>query len=137
NLNNYFYKPLNINNEFGIWGYRGTLLNGFQRMNLRSETVYYSPLKILGFKFNFFASVQASQLTTQSNNLFKNPIYAGVGAGCRIRNENLPINTIKISANYYPNPPYPVRSTFFEITTITDFRFDIFALRAPAFLQFR
>ncbi|MVT11202.1 BamA/TamA family outer membrane protein [Chitinophaga tropicalis] len=137
NLNNYFYKPLNINNEFGVWGYRGTLLNGFQRMNLRSETVYYSPLKILGFKFNFFASVQASQLTSQSNNLFKNPIYAGIGAGCRIRNENLPINTIKISANYYPNPPYPVRSTFFEITTITDFRFDIFALRAPAFLQFR
>lgn len=137
NPNDYFYKPLNINNEYGIWGYRGTLLNGYQRLNVRSETVYYSPMKVLGFKFNFFASVQASQLTVNSNNLFKNPIYTGIAAGCRIRNENLPINTIKISANYYPNPPQPVRPLFLEITTITDFRFDIFALRAPAFLQFR
>jgi hypothetical protein len=137
NLNHSLYRPLNINNEFGIWGYRGTLLNGYQRLNVQSETVYYSPLKLLGFKFNYFADIQASQLTTNSNNIFKNPIYTGFGLGCRIRNENLPINTLKIGAYYYPNPPSPVKPFFLEVTTIVDFRFDIFGLRAPAFLQFR
>jgi hypothetical protein len=99
--------------------------------------VYYSPLKILGFKFNFFTSVQASQLTSKSNNILKNPIYTGIGFGFRVKNENLAINTIKVSGNYYPNPPAPVKPFFLEITTIVDFRFDIYALRAPAFLNFR
>jgi hypothetical protein len=137
NVNPYLYRPLDANNENGVWGYRGTLMNGYQRLNVRSETVYYSPLKILGFKFNFFTSVQASQLTSKSNNIFKNPIYTGIGFGFRVKNENLAINTIKVSGNYYPNPPAPVKPFFLEITTIIDFRFDIYALRAPAFLNFR
>jgi hypothetical protein len=137
NVNPYLYRPLDANNENGVWGYRGTLMNGYQRLNLRSETVYYSPLKILGFKFNFFTSVQASQLTSNNNNIFKNPIYTGIGFGFRVKNENLAINTIKVSGNYYPNPPAPVKPFFLEITTIIDFRFDIYALRAPAFLNFR
>ena len=137
NVNPYLYRPLNVNNEYGIWGYRGTLMNGYQRLNVRTETVYYSPLKMLGFKFNFFTSIQASQVTSNSSNVLKNPIYTGVGFGFRVKNENLSINTIKISGNYYPNPPYPVKPFRLEITTIVDFRFDIYALRAPAFLQFR
>lgn len=135
--NAYFYKPLDINNENGIFGYRSTMLNGYQRLNVRSETVYYSPLKVLGFKFNFFGAIQASQLTTESNNIFKNPIYSGFGLGCRVRNENLPINTLLFSAYYYPNPPPTVRSVFVQITTTVDLRFDVFALRAPQFIRFR
>jgi hypothetical protein len=137
NVNPYLYKPVSINNEYGIWGYRGTLMNGYQRLNARSETVYYSPLKVLGFKFNFFTSIQASQLTEHSNNILKNPIYTGIGFGFRVKNENLSINTIKVSGNYYPNAPIPMKGFNLEITTIVDFRFDIYAIRAPAFLQFR
>lgn len=137
NPNNYFYRPLGINYDAGVWGFRDTKLTGYQRLNVRSETVYYSPLKVFGFKFNFFTSIQASQLTVNSNNLFKNPIYSGFGIGCRIRNENLPLNTLKFSANYYPNAPFPTKPLYFEATTTVDFRFNIFAIRAPAFLQFR
>lgn len=135
--NTVLYKPLNVNNEYGIWGFRKTRVNGDTRLNIRSETVYYSPWKFFGFKFNFFSSLQLSQLTAQNNALFKNPLYAGIGAGCRIRNENLSLNTLKLSANYYPSRPPGMPPLFLEVTTITDFRFDIFAIRAPSFLQFR
>lgn len=136
NPNNYFYKKLNINMENGVWGYRNTLLNGYQRLNVRTETVYYSPLKLLGFKFNFFSALQLSQITSQSDNLLNNPLYTGIGLGFRVRNENLSLNTLKISGNYYPNAPAPMKGFIFEITTIVDFRFDISALKAPSFLQF-
>ncbi|WP_295117013.1 hypothetical protein [uncultured Chitinophaga sp.] len=135
--NNDLYKPLNINMEYGVWGFRHTRVNGYARLNLRTETVYYSPWKFFGFKANFFSALQVSQLTEQNNAIFKNPIYAGIGAGCRIRNENLSLNTLKLSANYYPNHPPGMNPLFIEITTITDFRFDIFGIKAPGFLQFR
>ncbi|RAJ79262.1 hypothetical protein CLV59_106323 [Chitinophaga dinghuensis] len=135
--NPYFYKPLNINMEQGIWGYRNTVINGYQRLNLNSETVYYSPLKIMGFKFNFFTSLQASMLNYKNDDLLRNPLFWGIGGGARIRNENLSLNTLKLSAYYYPNAPYPVQNIRIEITTVVDFRFDIYALRAPSLLSFR
>ena len=105
---------------------------------VRSETTYYSPLKIFGFKFNFFSSIQASQLNYKNeDNLFKNPIFTGLGLGMKVRNENLSLNTLRLSANYYPNAPSPMKSVFWEATTTVDFRFNIFALRAPSFLQFK
>lgn len=137
NPNNFFYKPLEINYEFGIWGYRRTKVNGYQRMNLRSETVYYSPLKVLGFKFNFFSSLELTQITEKSNGLFNNPLHAAIGAGCRIRNENMSLNTLKLSAYYLPGAPAPVNQVFFEITTVVDFRFNISALRKPEFISFK
>ncbi|OMP75068.1 hypothetical protein [[Flexibacter] sp. ATCC 35208] len=137
NPNPYFYKPLQLNMEHGIYGYKGVPLTGYQRINLRSETVYYSPLKVLGFKFNWFTTLQATQLTINSNNVFKNPIYGGVGLGCRIKNENLPLNTLLFDINYFPNAPAPVKPVYFEITTTVDFRFDIFTLKMPNFINFR
>jgi hypothetical protein len=135
--NNYFYKPLNINWEQGIWGFKRTTLNGYQRLNMRSETVYYSPLKIYGFKFNFFASAQLSLLAGNKESIFQSPVYTGLGLGARIRNENLSINTLKLGAYYYPVRPAGVGSFFFEATTVSDLRFDVFPLKMPTFLQFR
>ncbi|GAA0562697.1 BamA/TamA family outer membrane protein [Chitinophaga japonensis] len=137
NPNNFFYKPLSIDVENGIWGYRGTRMTGYQRLNVRSETVYYSPLKVLGFKFNFSSYLQFTQLTENNNSIFKNPLRSAVGLGVRIRNENMSFNTLRVAAFYMPDAPAPVNPLFFEITTVVDFRFDISALRSPQFLQFR
>lgn len=131
------YKPLNINRENGIWGYKNTMINGYQRLNVRAQTVYYSPLKFYGFKFNFLADLQASILSNKHTALFRNPIYTGVGLGCQIRNENLPVNTLKISANYYPGAPPGMKGYFFELTTITNIRFNIYALQKPEFQAFQ
>ena len=135
--NSHFYKPLNVNYERGIWGYKDTRVNGYQRLNVRSETVVYSPWRFYGFKFQFFGSVQASLLSDKDKPVFKSPIYSGFGVGTRIRNENLPLNTFKIAMYYYPAPPTTVKQFFLEITTISDFRFNISSLKAPAFVNFQ
>lgn len=135
--NSHFYKPLNINWERGIWGYKNTRINGYQRLNLRSETVLYSALKIYGFKFNFFGSLQGSLITDRNKSIFKSSLYSGMGLGFRMRNENLPLNTFKMAVNYYPSAPQGVKPLWFEITTVTDFRFNISSLKAPAFVNFQ
>jgi hypothetical protein len=134
----FFYKPLSINGGFGIYGFSNTFDTGYQRFNFRSTTNYYSPLKVYGFKFNFQATIQTSQLAYKNQDLFDGRLYAGFGLGCAIRNENLTFNTLKIDANYYPYVPTGMRGNwFFEITTVSDFRFNIFPLTSPAYLNFR
>ncbi|TDW99206.1 BamA/TamA family outer membrane protein [Dinghuibacter silviterrae] len=136
--NPFFYKPLNINNQFGIYGISNTQINGFQRLNMRAYSNFYTPLKVYGFKFNLQATIQTSQLAYRDENLFDNRLYAGFGLGCEVRNENLTFNTLKIDANYYPYVPPGMRGNFyFEITTVSDFRFNIFALTAPSYLSYR
>ncbi|WP_346316052.1 hypothetical protein [Chitinophaga sp. YIM B06452] len=136
NPNNYFYRPLNINMEQGIWGFKRSVINGFHRLVARSETVYYSPWKIYGFKFNFFGSIEAAQLSHEKSYLVENPVYTGFGLGVRIRNENLSLNTLKAGVYYYPKTPDRVPGLYFELTTVTDLRFDIYGLKAPSFLSF-
>ncbi len=144
-FNPVIYKsmPLNINKENGIYGYRYTLYNGVQRLNLSAQTNYYSPISIYGFHFNFYLLLQASLLAGQHESLFNSPFYTGFTAGCQIRNENLSFNTFQISASYQPlvnsgpesaNGP---KSVFVNITSVVPFNFPIFALTQPTLIQYR
>ena len=137
------YQPVNINRENGIYGYRNTLFNNYQRLNLGAQTNYYSPISIYGFKFNFYVLLQASLLTDSKKSVFTSPFYSGFTIGCKIRNENLSFNTLQISASYQPIVAYGPQaangpnSLFVTITSVTEFNFPIFALTQPTLIQFR
>lgn len=137
------YKPVNINRDNGILGYRNTLFNNYQRLNLSAQTRYYSPLNVYGFKFNFYIQLQASMLAKETESILKSPFYTGFTAGCQIRNENLSFNTLQISASYQnlvDRGPLSVngpRSLFVQITSVTSFNFSIFALQAPELVTFK
>jgi hypothetical protein len=131
------YKPLNINRGNGILGYRYTTLNGFQRLNMSATTNYYSRLNIYGFRFNFYALIQASLLPEPNKSLFTSQLYTGFGLGFSVRNENLAFNTISFSAFILPANPSGSKSIFAEISSNIPFSFNIFALTAPAFIPFR
>ena len=138
-FNKNLYQPVNINRENGIYGYRNTFFQGYQRLNLGAQTIYYSPISIYGFKFNFYLLLQASLLTDSKKSIFTSPFYSGYTIGCQIRNENLSFNTLQISASYQPivatsNGPSMV---FIAITSVTAFNFPIFALTQPTLIQFR
>ena len=137
------YQPININRENGIYGYRNTLFNNYQRLNLGAQTNYYSPISIYGFKFNFYLLLQASLLADSKKSVFTSPFYSGFTLGCQIRNENLSFNTLQISASYQPivaSGPQAANgpsSLFVTITTVAPFNFPIFALSEPTLIQFR
>ena len=142
-FNPVLYEPVNINRENGIFGYRNTLFNDYQRLNVSAQTNYYSPVSIYGFKFNFYLLLQASLLSSQKASIFDSPFYSGFTVGCQIRNENLSFNTLQISASYQPlvahgpeaaNGPSTI---FLSVTSVTAFNFPIFALSQPTLIQFR
>jgi len=142
-FNPVLYQPVNINRDNGIFGYRNTLFNDYQRLNLSAQTNYYSPISIYGFKFNFYLLLQASLLSSQKASIFDSPFYSGFTVGCQIRNENLSFNTLQISASYQPivahgpdaaNGPSTI---FLSLTSVTAFNFPIFALSQPTLIQFR
>ena len=136
-INPELYKPLNINRESGIEGFRNTMLNGYQRLNLNMQTTYYSPLVVFGFKFNFFLQLQGSLLANNGQYLTNSPLYSGLGGGCAIRNENLTFNTLQFSGYFLPQTPAGAPSYFFEITTVADIRFNIFAVTEPSLIPYR
>jgi hypothetical protein len=142
-FNPVLYKTVNINRDNGIFGYRNTLFNAFQRLNLSAQTNYYSPISVYGFKFNFYFLLQTSLLASQKESVFNSPLYSGFTIGCQIRNENLSFNTLQISASYQPivdrtyNSYYGPKNIFVSITSITSFNFPIFALTQPTLIQFR
>jgi hypothetical protein len=142
-FNPILYKPVNINRDNGIFGYRNTLFHDYQRLNVSAQTNYYSPISIYGFKFNFYLLLQASLLSSQKASIFDSPFYSGFTVGCQIRNENLSFNTLQISASYQPivahgpeaaNGPSTI---FLAVTTVTAFNFPIFALTQPTLIQYR
>lgn len=135
--NSYLYKPLNINRGNGIEDFYNLSINGYQRVNINFQSIYFSPFKIYGFKFNFFGSIQGTHLSRMVSKEANNLIYTDLGVGCLIRNENLAFQTLKIGLNYLPDPPQGIRPLIFELSAISDFRFNIFALKEPSFIPFR
>jgi hypothetical protein len=144
-FNPVIYKdmPININREFGIFGYRNTLFQGYQRLNMSAQTNYYSPISIYGFRFNFYILLQASLLSGKDESLFKSPFYQGYTVGFQMRNENLSFNTLQFSASYQPlvdHSPQAANgpsSLFISITSVTAINFPIFALTQPVLIQYR
>jgi hypothetical protein len=139
----YKSMPVNINRENGIFGYRYTQYNNYQRLNLSAQTNYYSPISIYGFKFNFYLLLQASLLASYNQSILQGPLYTGFTVGCQIRNENLSFNTLQISASYQPfvgqgyQAAYGPKTIFVYITSVTPFNFPIFALTQPTLIQYR
>ncbi len=137
------YKPVDINRENGIYGYRFTQYNDYQRLNLSAQTNYYSPVNIYGFRFNFYLLLQASLLSSEKQSIFNGPLYTGFTAGCQIRNENLSFNTLQISISYQPfvgqgyQAAYGPKNIFINLTSVTAFNFPIFAMSQPTLIQFR
>jgi hypothetical protein len=136
-INPVLYKPININKENGLIGYRYTLINGYQRLNMSAQTNFYSRLNVYGFKFNFYALAQGSLLADDHQSIATSRLYTGFTLGCQIRNENLPLNTLQLSISYQPSYVTGAKTVFIQIGSTIPFGFNIFALQAPAEIQFK
>lgn len=131
------YKPLNINRGNGILGYRNTVINGYQRLNMRAVTTLYSRINFIGFRINFLAYIQGSMIEDNGVSILKSPFYSGFGLGFAVRNENLAFNTLQFSVSYMPIAPTGSKGFYGEISTTVPLSFNIFALHAPAEIPFR
>jgi hypothetical protein len=128
--------PLDINNEFGLRGFVADSLWGTKRLHLNSETVAFTPLELLGFRFAPFLYGEMAWLAPQGEDLFRNDPYFGLGGGVRTRNENLVFGTVELRLMYYPRTFSDISS--FNIRVLSNLRVKYTAtfVRPPTFVQY-
>lgn len=94
------------NNDF-IRGFRNDSINGDNRIIATFEPVLFTARPRLGFRFAVFAFADAGVLIRGALNSGDFDYISAFGAGVRIRNDMLVLNTIQIRLAWYPNlPPY-------------------------------
>jgi hypothetical protein len=98
----------------GFSGFKNDSIRGNQRLTLSLESVLFSPLNVIGFRFAFFGFTDFSFLSGTNEILGRGYALSSIGLGVRVRNDNLIFNTFQIRIGYFPNPP-----SLSRISTVT------------------
>lgn len=128
---------LTLNDELGVRGFKSDSLTGTRRLALQLETVAFSPFYLYGFRFAFFSFADLGIIDHGDIFFADNKLYSGIGAGVRIRNENLVFNTFQIRLAWYPVLP---PETSFQTVVFSGrklFEAPTFNSGKPDIIQFR
>jgi hypothetical protein len=112
---------LYINNYYGLRGFLSDSAYGARRLSLQLETVFYLKYKLFGFQFAPFPWADFTVLTPEGAAYRKSSLYSSLGAGLRMRNENLVFETIEMRAFFFPIAPDHMRD--FKVVTTARIRF--------------
>jgi len=115
------YEPLRLDNPFGLRDFGTDSAQGFERISLQSETIFYTRYKIYGFRLAPFLYVDAAILRDQKTPLVKGDLYPGFGGGFRTRNENIIFGTIEVKAEFFPRPV--VGQPLFKFLVASDLKY--------------
>ena len=110
-FNRYTDECLYLRNSTLVRGFRNDSISGGTRLAFSIEPVLLINRAALGFRFAVFAFADYGMLVREG--LFDGGYYsvAALGAGIRIRNDQLVMNTLQIRFAWYPNaPPYSQKS---------------------------
>jgi hypothetical protein len=121
----------------GLSGFRNDSASGRQRLSLRIESVLFSPGNFYGFKFSPFIFADLSMMSGQNEMIGRGSIISGIGAGLRIRNDNLIFKTFQIRVAFFPNLPEYSRTANLIISGEELLRPDNFDPGPPSILQYR
>ncbi len=127
---------ININDQNGVRGLSDIFLRGTKKLNLKAETVAFTPFFFAGFRMAFYGFVDLALIDDVQSRLFDNTLYQGYGIGFRFRNENLAFNTIQLRLAWYPNTTPGVSSTDVDFSGSQSLNIPDFRVDRPAVLTF-
>jgi hypothetical protein len=131
-------EHITLNDPYGIYGFNSPLLQGTDKTCVNMSTVIYMPYKFIGFQFAAILFAGFGKLVNVTQQLLSPPVYQAYGIGVLLRNENLVINTIQISLNYYPLVPGKHPDFFqFNPSTLSDLKFTDFYLSKPDYIGYQ
>lgn len=129
-------EELYLSRDYGIRGFSSELPTGKQRLSLKFESVLFTPKHVLDFNFAFFGFVDVGVIGSNKHFIFNEDYYAGIGAGVRIRNENLVFRTLQLRLSYFPNHPADTGFFGFDFNERNKSGFYSFQPRKPDLLRF-
>ncbi|WP_159021888.1 hypothetical protein [Formosa sp. L2A11] len=98
---NYYLRN---NYNTGISGFDANMY-GTKRMLLATQTQFYSPWNILGFRLNPYVNFTAGMVADKLTSLTKSKVYSSFGIGFIVRNDYLVFSSFQLSLSYYPKIP--------------------------------
>lgn len=111
------------------------LPKGDLRITSKTEMVFYGTRKYWGFGFAPFTFVDAALIKPKGVGLGKGDIYTGLGAGFRIRNENLLFGTIETRFSYFPRTLPGMNSFKVKFNTNLRYKYNNSLVRRPDFVS--
>ncbi len=129
-------ENLYLRNGIGIRGFESDLALGKQRLSLNLETVFFQNREIMKFNIALFGFADLGVIGSNHKIIFNQDYYSGIGAGIRLRNENLVIRTIQFRLAYYPAHPPDIGGLGILLTERNKSDFYSFQPRKPEPLRF-
>jgi len=134
----YTDEYLLFNTKNGFTGFRNDSLRAEkQRLTFHLESVLFSPRKIYGFRYAYFAFADLGYLFGTNEFVNQGKALSRIGLGVRLRNDNLVFNTLQIKLSYYPNLPQYSRVNNFEISGEQLLNPDNYEPGPPSLLPYR
>ena len=122
---------LSINENQGLNGFKMAEY-GTKKAILTSQTQFYSPWNLWGFRLNPYLNYSIAMLGNAKRGLLESKVYSKVGIGLIISNDYLVFSSFQISLSYYPSIPgagdHIFKTNAFETT---DFGLQDFELAKP------
>ncbi len=129
-------EEIYLKDKHGIRGLYSDETTGKQRLSLNLETVVFQKKSIFDFNVAFFGFADVGFIGSEKKLIFTQDCYSGIGAGIRLRNENLVFRTLQIRFAYYPFPPSDASNVGFIFTEMSKNSFYSFQPRKPEPLKF-
>ncbi|WP_452608932.1 hypothetical protein [Roseivirga echinicomitans] len=123
---------IDIRNKNGIRGLETNTLRGTQRFLVNIETVSFTPLEVVDFKFAIFGFYDFALINDGQRDIFREKVQSGFGLGLRIRNDNLTFKAIEIRLAYYPDAPFGIPMTDLDLSGNSGFNFSDFLITRPS-----
>lgn len=125
-----------INDKYGIRGLKSKTLIGTQKLSMNIESVLFSPLFILGFRFATFGFLDVGLIGSEKISILKQQMYSGVGIGVRLKNENLIFNTVQLRLAFYPLEPERSNRFSIDVSDVPSIGFTDFKVTQPHVITF-
>jgi len=127
---------IGLNNGNGIRGFLSKEVRGTQKVNLKLESVAFTPYVLAGFRFAFFSFTDLGIIGSNKSNILKGNYYYGLGLGVRLNNENLVFKTIQFRFAFYPRVPSDFSSTGYRLSGEERPKFNDFKVSQPDIIPF-
>lgn len=127
---------LSTQSDIGIRGLRGYYLRATSKVNIKLETVMFTPINFLEFRMAAFTFLDYTVTSNSTNDFFGTDHFMGVGGGIRLRNDNLAFSTVQIRFGYYPSTPINASYGIVNLASSASVGIRDFDFRAPEIIPF-
>lgn len=130
------YSTIDLNGS-QLYGFSSSTLTGTHKEVLNSETVFYAPYNLWGFRIAPVLLMGFGTIGGEADPVFSGRIYSAFSLGLLVRNENLLVRTFEVTVGFFPYLPDRGGSGF-EFNNFGAFaaRASDFTFAAPAVIGF-